>query len=240
MKLTIASVPFPEVLQKTQIKPMIILSVSTVTLITWKCFCSPQYYLQELSDRFVWFSDTQATAAIYSFLCALLLLGILPALIVKFVFREKLSDYGVCFGNRVRTVRSILVCTPIIAVIAYFSAQNPTFWKEYPLNHNAGASPGAFALHALTYFLFYIAWEFQFRGFMQHGLQESMGIASALMVQVMGSVIVHLGKPVGEIYGSILGGIVWGIFAYRTRSLISGLVQHSSLGILLDWFICHR
>ncbi len=139
-----------------------------------------------------------------------------------------------------RTVRSLLVAVPIIVLIAYFAARNPSFWKEYPINRHAGASPQTFALHALTYLMFYLGWEFQFRGFMQHGLQESMGLGNAILVQVMASGIVHIGKPVGEIYGSIIGGLIWGLLAYRTRSLLSGLLQHFLLGILLDWFICHQ
>jgi uncharacterized protein len=224
--------------ERGQLKPAIILSTSTVSLITWKYFASPQYYLQELSGRFVWFSDPTATAAVYSFLGALLLMGVIPALIVKYVFHENLADYGVRLGDRLRTPRSLLVCAPVIVLIAYFSAQIPSFWKEYPLNHHAGVSPMTFAWHTLTYLLFYLGWEFQFRGFMQHGLQESMGVANAMLVQVMASVILHIGKPTGEVYGSILGGLLWGVLAYRTRSLLSGLIQHFLLGILLDAFIC--
>ena len=240
MKATTAADPFRTALEGWQIKPTVILSVSTVTLITWKCFASPQYYLEQLSDRFVWFSDLQATAAVYSFLGAFLLMGVVPALIVKFVFRESLADYGVRFGNPLRTVRSFIVAAPVIVLISYFAAHNPSFWKEYPINHNAGASPQTFVLHALAYLVFYLGWEFQFRGFMQRGLLDSMGLGNAILVQVMASVIVHMGKPVGEIYGSIIGGLIWGILAYRTRSLLSGLLQHFLLGILLDWFICHR
>jgi uncharacterized protein len=240
MKLTMTSVSFRDTIQGVQIKPVVILSVSTLTLITWKCFASPQFYFESLAGRFVLCSDSQMTAAVCNFLGALLLMGVLPALIVKFVFREKLSDYGVCLGDRVRTVRSFLVCAPGITLIAYLAARNPSFWKEYPINHNAGSSPQMFALHALTYLMYYIGWEFQFRGFMQHGLQASMGTANALSVQIMASVIVHIGKPTGEIYGSIIGGLIWGILAFRTRSLLSGLLQHAMLGILLDWFICHQ
>ncbi len=239
MKATTAADSFRTAFEGWQIKPTIILSVSTVTLITWKCFASPQYYLEQLSDRFVWFSDPQATAAAYNFLGALLLMGVVPALIVKFVFRESLADYGVRFGDRMRTLRSMVVAAPLIALIAYLTARNPSFWNEYPINRHAGVSPQTFALHALTYVLFYLGWEFQFRGFMQHGLQGSMGLGNAMLVQVMASAIVHIGKPVGEIYGSIIGGLIWGLLAYRTRSLLSGLFQHFLLGILLDWFICH-
>jgi membrane protease YdiL (CAAX protease family) len=239
MKLTMTSLSLRDALQGVQVKPVVILSVSTLTLITWKCFASPQYYLENFASRFSGVCDPQVGAAVYNFAGALLLMGILPALIVKFGFREKLSDYGVCLGNRVRTVRSFLVYSPGIVLVAYLSAQNPSFWKEYPINHHAGASTQMFGLHALTYLMFYLGWEFQFRGFMQYGLRDSMGSVNALLVQVMASVTVHIGKPTGEIYGSIVGGLIWGILAFRTRSLLSGLLQHALLGILLDWFICH-
>jgi uncharacterized protein len=225
-------------LQGPQFKPVVILFVSTITMITWKYFGSPQYYLEHLSDQFVWFSDPQATAAVYSFLGVFVLMGLAPAAVVKVVFRENLADYGVRFGDRVRTPRSFLIWAPVFVLIAYFAAGSPSVRQQYPINPHAGASGGTFALHCLTYLLFYLGWEFQFRGFMQQGLRESLGTANALMVQVMASVLLHIGKPVGETYGSILGGLLWGILAYRTKSLLSGMLQHFLLGVTLDWFIC--
>jgi membrane protease YdiL (CAAX protease family) len=222
-----------------QLKPTVILLVSSVTLITWKCFASPQY-LEQLARRCGGFSDPQAAGAIGSFVGALLLLGLLPALIVKLVFRETLADYGVRLGDRLRTARSFLICAPIVVLIAYLSAGGASLRSEYPINHLARVCGWGFTLHALTYLLFYLGWEFQFRGFMQHGLEASMGTTSALLVQVLASVLLHLGKPVSEIYAAIVAGLLWGLLAYRTRSLLSGTLQHFLLGIALDWFICHR
>ena len=206
MKATPVDDSFRSILAGWRLKPTTILLVSTITLITWKCFASTQYYLEQLSDRFVWFSDPQATAAVYHFLGTLLLLGVVPALIVKFVFKESLAEYGVRFGDPVRTVRSFLVAVPIIALVSYGVAHNSSFWKEYPINRHAGASPQTFALHVLSYLMFYLGWEFHFRGFMQRGLQDSMGLGNAIFVQTMTSVLLHIGKPVGETYGSIIGG----------------------------------
>ena len=36
----------------------------------------------------------------------------------------------------------------------------------------------------------------------------------------------------------IAGGILWGLLAFRTRSLLSGLMQHFLLGLAVDWFLC--
>jgi len=220
-----------------QLKPTVILLISPPLLVTWKCFGSPQFYLERLAERCP-AGDPAVAAAVYHFLAAFLLLGVLPALIVKLVFRERLADYGVQLGNRFRTVRSLAVYAPLMVAVAWLGSLNPAIAAEYPINKAAAASAGMFGLHAVTYVMFYLGWEFYFRGFMQFGLRESLGDTNALFVQVLGSVLLHIGKPTVEIYGSIAGGILWGVLAFRTRSLLSGLVQHFLLGLAVDWFLC--
>jgi membrane protease YdiL (CAAX protease family) len=227
-------------LRGKQLKPPVIMAVSVLTVVTWKYFGDPGFYCRHLSGWFVWHDDLPATAAVYSFLAGFMLMGVVPALIVKLVFRENLADYGVQFGHRVRTVRSFLVCAPVVVLIAYASTWDRTLADQYPLNRRAGDSSATFGLHALTYAFLYLGWEFQFRGFLQHGLRESMGNTNAVFVQVLASVLAHIGRPAIETYASILAGLFWGILAFRTRSLLSGLLQHYLLGISLDWLLCHR
>ena len=96
-----------------------------------------------------------------------------------------------------------------------------------------------FGIHTLTYLTFYLGWEFCFRGFMQHGLRQTMGDANALFVQVAASALLHIGKPTSESFGAIAAGIVWGVIAFRSRSLLAGLLLHFLLGITLDLLICY-
>jgi membrane protease YdiL (CAAX protease family) len=107
----------------------------------------------------------------------------------------------------------------------------------YPINPSAGDSAAAFALHCATYLLFYVGWEFHFRGFLQGTLRETMGPANALLVQVAASCLLHFGKPTSEVFGSIGGALLWGLLAYYTRSILSGLAQHVALGVSLDAFL---
>lgn len=226
-----------------QLKPTIILLVSPLLMLTWKYFGSPKYYddcIRELWPRLVLFGDPEATRAVYSFALCFLLLGVVPALIVKLVFRERLADYGVQLGDRARTVRSFLILAPVFVLVAYLSSSNMAIRGEYPINRSADIIlPRMFGYHACTYMLFYLGWEFHFRGFLQFGLRNKLGDANALLIQVMASGLLHIEKPCSETYASILGGLVWGILAFRTRSLLSGLLQHFLLGITLDWFICY-
>ena len=95
-----------------------------------------------------------------------------------------------------------------------------------------------FAVHTATLFAYYVGWEFFFRGFMLFGLRETVGDANAVLIQAMASALLHIGSPASEAFGAILGGVLWGMLALRTRSIWSGLAQHFLLGWTLDWSIC--
>lgn len=225
--------------QREQRKPTIILLLSPLLVVTWKYLGARETILTLLpADWYLW-SNPQATAAVVNYVLALLLLAVVPALVVKFVFHERLADYGVQWGNRVRTLRSLAILGPVFVFAGYVGSRDAAFLSEYPANPLAGSSPALFGLHALSYCVFYVAWEFHFRGFVQFGLRSSMGDVNAVLVVVLASVLAHLGKPGSETFGAVVGGLLWGMLAFRTRSLFSGLVQHALLGISLDWFICH-
>jgi len=223
-----------------QFKPTIILLLSPVLMIAWKYFGDPKFLADALPAGCVLWGDRGATGAVYSFAASFVLLGLIPALVVRFLFGERLADYGVCFGNRVRTLRSALILCPCFLLAAYIASGEPAVRAQYPLNPSAGASPAMFAVHAASYLLFYLGWEFHFRGFLQLGLRQRLGDVNALLVQVLASGVLHIGRPASETFSSLLAGILWGILAFRTRSLLSGLSQHYLLGISLDWFLCHN
>ena len=229
--------PIVEGLRGGRHKEFIILAYSAVALPAWKYLGSPAFYLEHFRQCGLMPAEPKAAAAIYSFLACFLVLGIVPALIVKTVFREKLADYGVCLGNRTRTIRTFLIMGPLFALGGFLSSKNAAVAACYPINPDAGRM---FALHVFTYLLYYAGWEFYFRGFMQFGFRRRFGDASAILIQVMASTLLHIGTPGTETFCAILGGIFWGLLAFRTRSLLSGYLQHSLLGITLDWALCRR
>ncbi len=170
---------------------------------------------------------------------AFLLMGVFPALIVKFVFREKLSDYGVGWGDRSRTLRAFFMLAPILFALGWASGLGDAgraFYTVYPYNPAAGVSWTALILHTVSYFcLYYLAWEFMFRGFLLRGLAPTVGFSTAVWIQVVISTALHFGHPASETFGCIAGGLLWGFLALRTRSIFAGWGQHALLGIALDW-----
>ena len=71
-------------------------------------------------------------------------------------------------------------------------------------------------------------------------LEARFGAFAAILIQTIPSAIVHIGKPVGESFGAILAGLVFGYLAVRTRSILYPLILHAVVGIGMDLFITIR
>jgi membrane protease YdiL (CAAX protease family) len=222
--------PILDAFRGPQWKPTVILLSAPVLLLAWKYGCT--------AEGFAYTANTSSNWAVAYFLGGFVLLGMIPALMVKVLFRERLSDYGVRIGIPGRTWGTLALLAPVFVLIAYLSTGDPQIRIKYPINHQAGTSTEAFALHAALNLLYYLGWEFYFRGFLLHGLRGSVGDANAVLIQVLASALVHIGSPAAEAFGSILGGLLWGALALCTRSLLAGLGQHFLLGVALDAFLC--
>ncbi|MFH0991650.1 MAG: type II CAAX endopeptidase family protein [bacterium] len=220
-------------------KPTLILLLTPILLTTYKYYGTKPFYMEQLSSSITLFQNPEQTAALYTFFSSFFLLGVIPLLIIKYGFKEPLSAYGIQLGDWRYGLKALLVLGPIMVLATYPSSKMPDFLAEYPLNKTAGSSPAMFLSHAFAYLFFYIGWETYFRGFMQFGLREKLGDWNALLIQTAFSCILHIGKPSGEIYSSILGALVWGVVAFRTRSLLVLIITHWLLGISLDFYICY-
>jgi uncharacterized protein len=219
-------------------KSAVVLLLAPLLLTTFKYYGSTAFYLAHLGGLMERGQVTREAAELYHFVAAFVLLGLIPALVLKFLLREPLAAYGVQRGDTRFGLKAVLIMLPILVVAAYPNARSPEFTAEYPFNPQAGRSPAAFGFHAATYLLYYAGWEFFFRGFMQFGLRDRLGDWNAILVQTLASCLVHIGKPAGEIYGSIAAGVVWGLVVFRARSLWPVLLTHWALGVSLDYFIC--
>ncbi len=226
-----------ESMRGPQRKATVILLSSTVLMTVWWYFGSPQFYRDHVAGAG---NEALVAPAVYSFASCFVLLGLVPALIVTFGLGEPLSDYGVQLGDRAQTLRTFLMLAPLLVLGGFLASRIPALAAYYPINAAACDSTLSFAGHAFSYLLFYLGWEFHFRGFLQFGLRDSLGPTNSLLVQVMASSLLHFGRPGVETFSAILGAILWGCVAYRTRSLLSGLGQHYVLGLSLDFLLCRR
>ena len=182
------------------------------------------------------------------------LVVIIPILLIKFVFKQKLADYGLGLppkGRRVLALLTFLTLTVICIPAFLFATTNADMRATYPF-YRPFPTTGSFVIYELTYLPFFIAIEFIFRGYLLFGLAgvrdldmrvrgPKAGVSGAfyfgkyaLLIQMLSYTAWHLGKPLPELWGTLVWGLAAGVLAYITRSIWPVVASHWLLNVLFD------
>ena len=121
----------------------------------------------------------------------------------------------------------------VMLVTLLFIHKLPMFQDYYPLFKRSTKTWELFIYYQMAYALYFVAWEFFFRGYMLFGLKRVMG-PWAIFVQMLPFAVLHFGKPTLEAMSSVFGGIALGWLAYRTRSFWYGVMLHAAVAVTLD------
>lgn len=212
--------------------------LTSALLTAWKYFGSQHFYRAHFASSSLLPIDSDLGGAIYLFACTTLTMAILPALIFRYGFGHKMSDAGLTWGHSQKAIKAFGILLPIMLVLTIPSSQQADFRSEYPYWTQAGTSYLTFIRYSFAYlFFYYVPWEFFFRGVLQSSLRSVTGPTIAILFQTLASTLVHIGKPVNETFGAILGGLIWGLMAEETGSILLPVVMHWALGTSLDAFI---
>jgi len=187
-----------------------------------------------------------------SFWVGAFLLVVVPMFIIGFGFKQPLSSYGLGLppkGRRALAFWTFLTLTLVSLPAFWLGAHDPGMRKIYPF-FKSFSSPGEFILYELSYLPFFIAIEFIFRGYLLFGLagvrDEEIphgggGVPGvfyfqryALLIQMLSYTAWHLGKPVPELWGTLVWGLAAGATAYAIRSIWPIVLSHWLLNIFLD------
>ncbi|HXW68251.1 MAG TPA: CPBP family glutamic-type intramembrane protease [Dissulfurispiraceae bacterium] len=188
------------------------------------------------------------------------LLVILPIILIKFIFKQPLSLYGLGMPPKhltrlaSTTLLVLFVCSCMFFFL--FGSRSADMRQLYPLFKNF-KSVGQFILYELSYLPFFIAIEFIFRGYLLFGLaqlrEEEVRRASgvhgvfyfhryALLIQMLSYTAWHLGKPLSELWGTLGWGLAAGAMALALRSIWPVVVSHWLLNVVVDGYFaikCH-
>jgi hypothetical protein len=193
-----------------------------------------------------------------SFWSGALLLVAVPMVLIKLVYHDSWSRYGLGFpppGRRKLATWGFLTLTVLSLPAFYLGALDHDMQKLYPL-YRPFADNLQFALYELTYFPFFLAIEFIFRGYLLFGLEsitpahvKTAGGGTpapvffgkyALLIQMLSYTAWHLGKPLSELWGTLIWGIAAGAVAWSARSIWPIVLSHWLLNVWLDWLILHK
>ena len=193
---------------------------------------------------------------IISFWGGAFLVVIIPMIIIRKGFKEKLADYGLGLPPKGR--RKLALSTFAVLMLAsllpfYFATRDPGMQALYPFYHPFTGWP-QFLLYELCYLPFFIGIEFIFRGYILFGLAGvkdselppgNGGFPGkfyfsryALLIQMLSYTAWHLGKPLPELFGTLFWGLAAGAMAYVVRSLWPVIAAHWMLNILMDAINC--
>ncbi|MBU1101343.1 MAG: CPBP family intramembrane metalloprotease [Bacteroidetes bacterium] len=164
---------------------------------------------------------------------------VLPLFIIKFLIKDKISDYGLKLGDYRLGFALTFVFIFFMLPFLWIVSASPQFAAKYPHLFQAKVNWLVFIVYEIGMFLYMFSWEFIWRGFMLFGLEKKFGYY-AILIQMIPFVILHNGKPPLETFSAILGGIVLGILALRTRSFIYGVFVHFGIMVSIDFISALR
>jgi membrane protease YdiL (CAAX protease family) len=203
---------------------IIFISVAILQTISWY-YTSRRFFRFNLFDLLHYSEKVYLIEYFYWYLSDFITLFILPLLIIKFLLKEKISDYGLKAGDYKAGLSITLIFVVVMAFFIWLMSASKSFGYYYPPLNLLKTSWGLFYLYLAGLFIYMIAWEFIWRGFMLFGLEEKFGYYS-ILIQMIPFLILHNGKPAVETFGAIIAGLALGILAFRTRSIFYCVITH--------------
>ncbi len=225
--------------RKEDIHYYVMLLSAPVLLTLYRYHGYPEYFFQYF-PQYAHAPEGDLYARIWQFGVFFFLMFVIPVLYIKGVMKASLKDFGWGLGD-IKYGSKWLITIPLLVVpLIYISSKMPDVRAEYPLAKSLLTDQSHLFVYELLYILlYYVAWEFFFRGFLLFGLKEKFGAFNAVLIQTISSCLVHIDKPEGEIIGSIFIGILFGLIALRSRSIWYVFLLHISIGVLTDLFIIY-
>jgi Type II CAAX prenyl endopeptidase Rce1-like len=130
----------------------------------------------------------------------------------------------------------LLVMIPLIT----FASTQPDFLQMYPklkqvafIENNATHSWFYKLLFEISYGIDFVTIELFFRGFLVFAFVRYVG-ADAILPMAVFYCSIHFGKPLFECISSFFGGILLGIIAYRTQSILGGMMVHLGIAWMME------
>lgn len=192
--------------------------------------------LNDFADKYSnWMNDRLYALASWASV-VVLFYAIVPLLIIKFVFKDQFSNYGLSIKAALKDYKIYLLLIAIMFPIVITASFTESFQHKYPfykLKEGEGLFPRFFIWECL-YLVQFFAVEFFFRGFMLHGNKQRFGFYS-ILVMTIPYCMIHFGKPLPETLSAIIAGLVLGILSLKSNSIWLGVAIHFSVAITMDF-----
>lgn len=216
------------------VKVLVLLLIRALVTGTWFHTLPLQDYAKGSSDYF-WLFRTLMVGRVYVYD------GLGLTLLYFLYEKEKSHFWGLTFQGfdwkpygyllAIMAVGVCIACFMGDAFVGYYPIMKPSRIESMTVvNPQVG-----FWLFEGFYASFYLWTEVFFRGLMVIGFTRLLG-RHAIVPMVAVYVFLHFQKPMGETIGAIIAGYVLGVLAFRTRSIMGGVLVHAGVSFMMEIF----
>lgn len=218
--------------QYREFKPLLLL-LSVAVILTLQRYYGTLGYMQKMLKPHLGSEAAELWSGIGWCGLIIIVYAFLPMIMIKFVFKENIRDYGLSIRGLKHHWKPYFVLFVVIFPIVFMASRTAAFQQMYPFIKPIAYSLGAFVLWELAYGLQFFAVEFLFRGYMLFGLEKKFGWY-CLPIMTVPYCMIHFGKPMGESLGAILAGLLMGYLALKSRSIYGGALLHWLVALSMD------
>ena len=164
---------------------------------------------------------------------------VLPVSILLFVFKNKPSKIGLGLGDWKLAIGLAALYVPAVLIGCWVLSNDADFLSKYPHHSEAARSWSVFLIFEAIFVLYWIGWEYLWRGYVLFGTAKTFGVY-AIFVQALPFAVLHINKPFEEAILSIVGAIALGALVWRCRSFWIAVPIHAFQMLAIDFFCSIR
>ncbi len=165
------------------------------------------------------------------------LMFLLPVLIL-WITRSPFKDYGLSKGDLKKGINYVIIITLFfLPFLVYSALKFPEFHVYYPRYPGARDNFAILIYWEFLFFIYLVGWEYLFRGFLIFALNRYVGFFWAVLLQAIPFALLHIGKPLPEIYSSFFAGIILGYIALKSKTFWPALFVHWIISFIFDLLI---
>lgn len=164
---------------------------------------------------------------------------LLPVAVLFFLFRRPARAIGLGLGDWRFALVVAAIYVPLVVVGTWFLSDSSAFQAQYPHYRPASVDWSIFLVYEMIFLMYWIGWEYLWRGFVLFGTARTLGLY-AIFVQAVPFAILHLDKPILEAVLSLIGGIALGALVWRCRSFWIAVPIHALQMTVLDFWCSMR
>lgn len=217
------------------------ISISAVTVIF-----TAYYFIVYSSNSIRFFykrhseEQAQITYIFFQRLAGVFFFGLLP---IALLIGQKipLHDAGLTFQSKAPVWHWIVGLSLVCVIVNFFASQKEDHLEMYPqIRKPQPWHPQLMVASAVTLFLYTLAYEVMFRGYLLFTCEQELGMLLAIVINTSIYALVHIPKGWKETVGAVPMGIILCWLTLKTGNIWIAVVVHVTLALSSEWFSIYR